>query len=146
MRTLPLSLSLSSSAHFLTRTHSLPRAHSYLPPGTTPRIQPTLSSLPSPIPLRAPAPAAPSADANASDAGDDADDLSVVVEGGAALGPEAGAPGAKVVGRKRGADEAGLEAAGEPGGEQGKKVRKAAGGGADVLVLDGDDDVVIDLT
>ncbi|GAA5836792.1 hypothetical protein JCM9279_007663 [Rhodotorula babjevae] len=110
---------------------------SYLPEGATPRLQPDLSALPSPIPLRAPPPAPPADDAASSD--DDAD-LITVVEGAAAHGPEAGAPGAQVVGKKRRADE--LEGEGEA--EGGAKKRKA--GESDVVVLDADDDVVIDLT
>ncbi|GAA5913687.1 hypothetical protein JCM8208_005902 [Rhodotorula glutinis] len=116
---------------------------SYLPDGATPRLQPDLSSLPSPIPLRAPPPAPPADDASASDDDDDGD-LVTVVEGAAAHGPEAGAPGAQVVGKKRRADEA-LEGEGEEQGEGGAKKRKAPQQ-KDVVVLDADDDVVIDLT
>ncbi|BGP43075.1 E1 ubiquitin-activating protein uba2 [Rhodotorula kratochvilovae] len=108
----------------------------FLPEGSTPRLQPTLSSLPSPIPLRAPPPA-PSADASDASDGEDAD-LLAVVEGGAADGPEVGAPGAGVSGKKRGAEEAGLEGA---AGEGAKKRKEEVG----VVVLD-DEDVVIDLT
>jgi len=137
-------LSLFSFSYFLSimrvelTLHLFFPAHSYLPDGATPRLQPDLSALPSPIPLRAPPPAPPADDAASSD--DDAD-LVTVVEGAAAHGPEAGAPGAQVVGKKRRADE--LEGDGEGEGAGAKK-RKA--GESDVVVLDADDDVVIDLT
>ncbi|GAA5825052.1 hypothetical protein JCM3770_004514 [Rhodotorula araucariae] len=106
----------------------------FLPEGATPRLQPDLSALPSPIPLRAPPPAPPAA------SDDDDDLLAAVIEGAAAHGPEAGAPGAVVSGKKRGADEAGLGTVVPP--ESAKKRREAEAG---VVVLD-DDDVVIDLT
>ncbi|BGO95008.1 hypothetical protein NBRC10512_006528 [Rhodotorula toruloides] len=105
---------------------------SYLPASSTERIVPDTSAIPSPIPTRAPPPA-PEADSDSSDV----EDLATVVEGAAATGAEAGAPGAKVVGKKRSAEEAGLE--GE--GDEGKKKK------VEYLVLDDEDgDVVIDLT
>ncbi|BGP19642.1 hypothetical protein JCM10213_000100 [Rhodosporidiobolus nylandii] len=75
------------------------------------------SSIPSPIPNKAPPP--PSAeDAKAADDDDD-EPLELVLDGQLATDPEAGAPGAKVTGKKRSAGEAELAQEGSP-----KKARK----------------------
>lgn len=89
--------------------------------------------------MRAP-PTEPEADSDAEE------DLSTVVQGAAAVDPEAGRPGSKVTGKKRTADEAGLpESEGVAEGEahDDKKKKKTV----DYLVLEDDDEkVMIDLT
>ncbi|GAA5895351.1 hypothetical protein JCM6882_006228 [Rhodosporidiobolus microsporus] len=99
------------------------------------------SPIPSSIPKKAPPPPAPGA--HDSDSDDDlitaapagaADDLEIVIEGELAVGPEAGAPGAKVTGKKRTAEEAQLGAASEEGSKKAREEERDGGA------------VVIDLT
>ncbi|GAA5965547.1 hypothetical protein JCM8115_001569 [Rhodotorula mucilaginosa] len=111
---------------------------SYLPASSSERIEFDSSAIPSPIPMRAPPPE-PEADSDAEE------DLSTVVQGAAAVDPEAGRPGAKVTGKKRTADEAGLpESEGDVAGAHDDKKKKKT---VDYLVLEDDDEkVMLDLT
>ncbi|GAA5973061.1 hypothetical protein JCM11641_000393 [Rhodosporidiobolus odoratus] len=106
-------------------------------------------SIPSPIPSRPPPPPAPSASSPSAipainGAKDDHDDdLEILVatdlSNQVAVGPEAGAPGAKVTGKKRTAEEAELggKGEGEGEGEEGKKSKKAEQEGEEeVIVID----------
>ncbi|GAA5826743.1 hypothetical protein JCM11251_002876 [Rhodosporidiobolus azoricus] len=97
---------------------------SYLPADHANRIEITprsdgSSPIPSSIPTKAPPPAAPGAEEDEDDEPlfaaptGTADDLDIVIEGGLAVDPEAGAPGAKITGKKRSADEAELGTEGE---------------------------------
>lgn len=124
-----------SRAKILRQTFDL---RSYLPASSSARIEFDSSAIPSPIPMRAPPPE-PEADSDAEE------ELSTVVQGAAAVDPEAGRPGAKITGKKRTADEAGLpESEGDVGEAHDDKKKKTT---ADYLVLEDDDEnVMIDLT
>lgn len=116
-----------------------PWPRSALPADSEKRVEADTSAIPSPIPTRAPPPE-PAADTDDEDAITvGGDDLAIVIEGAASTDPEAGRPGAKVVGKKRTADEAGLPEDADAGEKKQKK--------ADYIVLEDDgDEVIIDLT
>ncbi|GAA5865163.1 hypothetical protein JCM3774_002157 [Rhodotorula dairenensis] len=118
---------------------------SYLPASSAERVQADVSAIPSPIPMRAPPPE-PEAEDSDAEAADQ--ELSVVVQGAAAIDPEAGRPGAKVTGKKRTADEAGLPEPTEvvepsdAASAEAKKQKRT-----EYLVLEDDgDEVILDLT
>ncbi|GAA6010546.1 hypothetical protein JCM10207_001356 [Rhodosporidiobolus poonsookiae] len=107
-----------------------------LPASSTERVlvsPSALASLPRPIPLKPAPPPAPAADGTATAAADedDDDDLAIVLEGQQATGAEAGAPGAKVTGKKRAAEEAGLD---EGEGKKRKTEKKEEDD--DIIVID----------